>query len=60
MSICRGMDKKPAKTATHEKRPPSAAAANPSQNKAKEVGGPDGPEPTRYGDWERGGRCVDF
>ncbi|MBC8270029.1 MAG: DUF1674 domain-containing protein [Rhodospirillaceae bacterium] len=26
----------------------------------KEVGGPQGPEPTRYGDWERKGRCVDF
>lgn len=25
-----------------------------------EVGGPDGPEPTRYGDWERGGVCYDF
>ncbi|KAF3794013.1 Succinate dehydrogenase assembly factor 4 [Nymphaea thermarum] len=25
-----------------------------------EVGGPRGPEPTRYGDWERGGRCSDF
>nr|BAX25161.1 hypothetical protein [Oryza meyeriana var. granulata] len=30
-------------------------------NKATgEVGGPRGPEPTRYGDWERGGRCSDF
>ena len=25
-----------------------------------ELGGPKGPEPTRYGDWERAGRCVDF
>ena len=25
-----------------------------------ETGGPKGPEPTRYGDWERGGICVDF
>lgn len=25
-----------------------------------EVGGPKGEEPTRYGDWERGGRAVDF
>ncbi|GLU12009.1 hypothetical protein SLE2022_287180 [Rubroshorea leprosula] len=25
-----------------------------------EVGGPRGPEPTRYGDWERNGRCSDF
>ncbi|KFV64333.1 UPF0369 protein C6orf57, partial [Dryobates pubescens] len=26
----------------------------------KEKGGPKGPEPTRYGDWERKGRCIDF
>ena len=25
-----------------------------------EVGGPKGPEPTRYGDWESKGRCIDF
>ena len=26
----------------------------------REVGGREGPEPTRYGDWEKNGRCVDF
>jgi hypothetical protein len=26
----------------------------------KEVGGRDGPDPTRYGDWEKNGRCIDF
>ncbi len=26
----------------------------------KEVGGPKGPEPTRYGDWEKKGRVSDF
>jgi len=26
----------------------------------REIGGPKGPEPTRYGDWERKGRCIDF
>ena len=25
-----------------------------------EIGGPTGPEPTRYGDWERNGRVSDF
>ncbi|CAN0901841.1 Succinate dehydrogenase assembly factor 4, mitochondrial [Linum grandiflorum] len=25
-----------------------------------EIGGPRGPEPTRYGDWEQKGRCTDF
>ena len=28
--------------------------------KSKELGGPKGEEPTRYGDWERAGRAVDF
>lgn len=32
--------------------PPIAAQA--------ELGGRDGPEPTRYGDWEKNGRCIDF
>ena len=31
-----------------------------SKTKAKEIGGPKGPEPTRYGDWEKKGRCIDF
>lgn len=26
----------------------------------REIGGRDGPDPTRYGDWEKNGRCVDF
>jgi hypothetical protein len=26
----------------------------------KEIGGPKGLEPTRYGDWEVNGRCTDF
>lgn len=26
----------------------------------EEINGPKGPEPTRFGDWERKGRCVDF
>lgn len=26
----------------------------------KEIGGPQGLEPTRYGDWEKAGRCFDF
>lgn len=26
----------------------------------REIGGRDGPEPTRFGDWEKSGRCIDF
>ena len=31
-----------------------------SEIKEKEYGGPKGPEPTRYGDWEKNGRVSDF
>ena len=30
------------------------------EQKPGEIGGPKGPEPTRYGDWEFKGRCSDF
>lgn len=33
--------------------------AAPPENVA-ETGGPKGPEPTRFGDWEKKGRCSDF
>ncbi|MEE2695254.1 MAG: succinate dehydrogenase assembly factor 4 [Pseudomonadota bacterium] len=33
---------------------------NPKSKKIKEIGGPEGPEPTRYGDWEKKGICYDF
>ena len=36
-----------------------AAEAN-AQPAAKELQGPKGPEPTRYGDWQYKGRCTDF
>jgi hypothetical protein len=25
-----------------------------------EIGGAPGPDPTRFGDWEKFGRCIDF
>jgi hypothetical protein len=42
--------------------PPADGAPAPAKKPVKppEFGGPEGPEPTRYGDWERNGRCVDF
>jgi hypothetical protein len=35
------------------------SSARKKKSKA-EIGGPSGPEPTRFGDWERRGRCIDF
>ncbi|HEX6842513.1 MAG TPA: DUF1674 domain-containing protein [Stellaceae bacterium] len=43
-----------AKEAARKKPQPGAAAP------PREIGGPKGPEPTRYGDWESNGRCSDF
>jgi len=37
-----------------------AEPAAPAPIPPKEVGGREGPEPTRYGDWEKNGRCIDF
>lgn len=41
---------------------PSAGSAASASLKTRplEIGGPPGPEPTRYGDWEKKGRCIDF
>jgi hypothetical protein len=55
-----------------KKLPPAAerAAAEAAERRAqaerhaaepsKEIGGPGGPEPTRYGDWEKKGLTSDF
>ncbi len=45
------------------KRALAEAEARRAKQKAdrdQEIGGPKGPEPTRYGDWERKGIAVDF
>jgi hypothetical protein len=39
---------------------PSAAQDASTAKRPREIGGPSGPEPTRYGDWERNGRVSDF
>lgn len=35
-------------------------AKHPTPANPAEIGGPKGPEPTRYGDWERKGLISDF
>lgn len=32
----------------------------PAAPRPREIGGRPGPDPTRYGDWEKNGRCIDF
>ena len=48
---------KPDPAPATEAKPEPKPAAPP---KPKEIGGPTGPEPTRFGDWERKGRVSDF
>ncbi len=46
--------KQPVPAPTEAEKPPEPP------KRPKEIGGPSGPEPTRYGDWEKNGRCSDF
>ncbi|GGE70995.1 hypothetical protein GCM10011317_30360 [Niveispirillum cyanobacteriorum] len=55
------------KTMTDEKKTLEQAATDqtpvrkpPVKQPPGEIGGPAGPEPTRFGDWEFKGRCSDF
>lgn len=41
-------------------KPAPAVTPQPAPKLPKEIGGPSGPEPTRFGDWERKGRVSDF
>jgi len=43
-----------------ERREKAKLAEEAASSKPKEVNGPKGPEPTRYGDWERKGIASDF
>ena len=43
-----------------EARRKTRAAASDEQSPRKETGGQSGPEPTRYGDWEKDGIISDF
>ncbi|XP_055917701.1 succinate dehydrogenase assembly factor 4, mitochondrial [Eupeodes corollae] len=44
----------------HQEKEPLKPWPNNTNPYTGEVGGPAGPEPTRYGDWERKGRVSDF
>jgi hypothetical protein len=54
----------PASVPTADVVPVAAAAPPPapagSLARPRELGGRAGPEPTRFGDWEKNGRCIDF
>ncbi|MBV2360132.1 DUF1674 domain-containing protein [Thalassococcus sp. CAU 1522] len=46
-----------AEAAERRKKAEAEARANPMP---RELGGRDGPEPVRYGDWEKKGIAIDF
>lgn len=50
----------PSETPTSPEPLSSGAGTDAKSQQPKEIGGPKGPEPTRYGDWEKNGRCIDF
>jgi hypothetical protein len=55
------IERTPRPVADASERPASELEPKrPAQPAVPEIGGPKGPEPTRYGDWEKGGRCTDF
>jgi len=39
---------------------PVQKKSEPSASVPAEIGGRGGLDPTRYGDWEKNGRCIDF
>ena len=41
-------------------REPEAEQPATNRQSQREIGGRPGPDPTRYGDWEKNGRCIDF
>jgi hypothetical protein len=52
-----------------DQRPPDEAnvhgpdgenQAGETSSRPREYVGPKGPDPVRYGDWEKQGRCIDF
>ena len=61
MGDVNAMKEEPKPSAATAQRP-NAPEQKPAAAKKKppESGGPAGPEPTRYGDWERNGRVSDF
>lgn len=49
--------------ATQKSRSEDGEGAHPGKNdqqRPREIGGRKGPDPVRYGDWEKNGRCIDF
>jgi hypothetical protein len=53
-------DADPAPPVVERSAASAAAGSIDAAEPVREIGGRVGPEPTRFGDWERNGRCIDF
>ncbi|HTN11782.1 MAG TPA: DUF1674 domain-containing protein [Acetobacteraceae bacterium] len=53
-------DSTPKPTETTPAPPAEAPQPKPAPKLPKEIGGVEGPDPTRYGDWQHKGRVTDF
>jgi hypothetical protein len=51
---------KPAAEAENKAEPTTKPVPPEKPKKVEEIGGPPGPEPTRYGDWQFNGKVTDF
>lgn len=49
-----------AETGTGAERDAPSGEGTDEENRKGEIGGRAGPDPVRYGDWEKKGRCIDF
>ena len=52
--------KNKADTADSKSDPEQDSNPPETADRPKEIGGRGGLDPTRYGDWEKSGRCIDF
>ncbi|GIX33596.1 MAG: hypothetical protein KatS3mg125_1552 [Lysobacterales bacterium] len=67
-TLCRSFEMPAVSAESRPEKPSASPVGNDARRKprpdaaeaTREIGGPPGPEPTRYGDWERKGRCIDF
>lgn len=55
-----GADAPQAESADDEAVGSAKSAEKTAPKQVEEIGGPKGPEPTRFGDWSVNGRCIDF
>lgn len=61
-----GMERPAAKPPAEAETPAASSSKSDDGDKGAEsdrgaeIGGREGPDPTRYGDWEINGRCIDF